>query len=313
MRPSPEESVLSARSRQSLVSQERLRRVRVAARALWGPAGRVSRARVKRVSKAAAAPLRVRAFGDVVGIRATGGAEGVIAEGSTIGLSAHGIASETGTALAGTGVRAIGHIGVDAESPTGVGVRGHGSVDDGVVGLCDGNAKSGVFGFNSKTEGAAFGVVGRCESPGGTGVGGGSGPGVGVQGDSKKNNGVIGRTEASGVSGVFGENLGKPSQIAGPGVEPPIPFGVTGKADGGVGVSGISADGTGVSGDGGTYGGVLKGRRAPLRLVPSTAEGVPTVGRHESGEFLVDRAGSLFFCITGGTPGTWRRVQLVAP
>jgi hypothetical protein len=211
----------------------------------------------------------------------------------------------TGASTIGTGVFGIGGTS---------GVLGTSELGDGVSGISGADGKSGVFGFNKQLTGAAFGVVGRCESPAGVGVSGGSGSGVGVLGESKLNNGVVGRTENGDLSGIFGENFGKPSLVGGSGSSSPLPpSGVTGKADTGVGVFGTSGNGSGISGKGGTYGGILEGTRAPLRLVPSRSDGPPTAGRHESGEFVVDSSGGLFFCTSPGTPGKWMRVQLVSP
>lgn len=203
--------------------------------------------------------------------------------------------------------------GVGGESGFGAGVRGHSTANDGVVGISDANGKSGVFGFSA----GGHGVFGSSKSS--RGVGGISETDIGVAGFSTSGHGafgqtgVVGQEDHFGNSGVFGVHLGKHTTTIILGHIPPAPSGVTGKADAGVGVFGTSDNGTGISGKGGTYGGILEGTRAPLRLVPSLADGPPTIGRHEMGEFVVDSSGSLFFCIAPGNPGTWMRVQLVAP
>jgi len=138
--------------------------------------------------------------------------------------------------------------GVNGESADGNGVRGHSQHNDGVVGESDSDGKSGVFGFNRSTSGAAFGVAGLTNSPNGAGVFGfaenseeGLG-GVGVRGDSQENDGVVGQCHANGKSGVFGFNSKKEG----------VAFGVVGRCDSsqGVGVSGgnSSIGGTGVLG-----------------------------------------------------------------
>jgi hypothetical protein len=85
-------------------------------------------------------------------------------------------------------------------------VRGHSGKNDGVVGLSDGQGKSGVFGFNSNKEGVAFGVVGRCDSLQGVGVSGGNSSigGTGVLGscDSAAGTGVHGICDKFGGVGV---------------------------------------------------------------------------------------------------------------
>ena len=66
----------------------------------------------------------------------------------------------------------------------------------------------------------------------------------------------------------------------------------------------------GVAGTGG-YGCEFGGDQAPLRLIPAQTAGAPTTGEHSVGEFYVDGKGSLFYCLSAGTPGTWKRIELV--
>jgi cation transport ATPase len=57
----------------------------------------------------------------------------------------------------------------------------------------------------------------------------------------------------------------------------------------------------------------ITGESAPItsgESVPNTT-GAPTTGNHKMGELFVDNTGSLYFCILDGTPGTWKKVQLV--
>jgi hypothetical protein len=175
----------------------------------------------------------------------------------------------------------------------GVGVIGTSQGGDGVVGVSDANNKSGVFGFNTQTTGAAFGVSGRSDSPAGAGVNGFSDPGIGVRGASKTNDGVVGSSSVERKSGVFGFT----TQTTG------AAFGVSGRSDSpaGAGVNGFSDQG---------YGGHFSGGRSPLRLEPAITPGRPTTGNHQRGELFVDGNGDLFFCKDSGTPGNWFRVQL---
>ena len=78
----------------------------------------------------------------------------------------------------------------------------------------------------------------------------------------------------------------------------------------GIGVSGDGSD-AGVFGNGVKYGGDFIGGLAPLRLRPSKIQGSPNTGDHSMGELYVDNEGALYFCVVSGTPGTWKRVQLV--
>jgi hypothetical protein len=145
--------------------------------------------------------------------------------------------------------------------------------------LSDALNKSGVYGFNSREDGAAYGVFGRCAANDGAGVGADSTFGVGVRGQSQFNNAVVGFSEGGTKSGVLGVN----SFASGPA------FGVSGRADSahGVGVAGASERG---------YGASFRGGLAPLRIEPSAAAGSPTTGAHQVGEFFVDSAGDLLFC-----------------
>lgn len=63
----------------------------------------------------------------------------------------------------------------------GAGVIGTSHAGDGVVGGSESAGKSGVFGFNSHGEGAAFGVSGTTTSPDGAGINGFSDHGYGGQ------------------------------------------------------------------------------------------------------------------------------------
>lgn len=186
-----------------------------------------------------------------------------------------------------------GGAGLGGESEFGNGARAHSAENDGVVGLSDAQNRSGVYGFNSQEDGAAFGVFGRCAAVEGAGVGADSTLGVGVSGHSQFNDGVVGLADAHSRSGVLGVN----TTSSGPA------FGVFGRADSaeGVGVAGASERG---------YGASFRGGLAPLRIEPSHAAGPPTTGAHQVGEFFVDNAGDLFFCKVGGTGPAAKWVKL---
>jgi len=72
-------------------------------------------------------------------------------------------------------------------------------------------------------------------------------------------------------------------------------------------MNGQSAIGPGVFG-GGMYGGQFEGRLAQLSLVAANTPGRPTTGNHVHGEIYMDAQATLFVCVTGGNPGTWRRI-----
>lgn len=52
-------------------------------------------------------------------------------------------------------------------------------------------------------------------------------------------------------------------------------------------------------------GGGLPGAPLGLRLRGSTASGAPVTGTWKPGDFITDRAGKIWICIAGGTPGSW--------
>jgi hypothetical protein len=55
------------------------------------------------------------------------------------------------------------NVGVEGKADLGAGVSGNSVSDDGVVGTTSTVGKSGVFGFNTQSNGAAFGVSGGHE------------------------------------------------------------------------------------------------------------------------------------------------------
>ncbi|MDT7687836.1 MAG: hypothetical protein QOE46_595 [Acidobacteriota bacterium] len=281
------------------------------------------------------------------GVKGDGTLAGILGEGIGGGVGVKGTSNFDDGVVGDCSVRGKSGVfgfhrgfgtGVTGASPSGVGVSGVSTIGDGVAGQTGVNNKSGVFGFNTNAgpgvTGSSVkgdGVVGVTNllgksgvagfndsgtavfghSKAATGVHGDSETGLGVVGSSKHNSGVQGHAEATGASGVLGENTRRSQQVAGLGLTTEC-FGVTGRANAGdgVGVSGQSANGIGVSGNGGTYGATLQGGRAPLRLVPSATEGAPQSGLHLIGEFFVDAQGTLFYCRGNGTPGNWKRVRL---
>ncbi|HKQ07274.1 MAG TPA: hypothetical protein VJ464_19270 [Blastocatellia bacterium] len=195
------------------------------------------------------------------------GVMGAVMRGGTgvVGLSLNSIGNpanllQISGSADGEGIGVLGSSGTGTgargESVDGNGVLGHSQNNDGVVGESDIDGKSGVFGFNRSTFGAAFGVTGATKSPNGAGVfgfadnGEEARGGVGVRGDSQGNDGVVGQSQANGKSGVFGFN----SKTEG------VAFGVVGRCDSsqGVGVAGgnSSIGGTGVQGICDGFGGV---------------------------------------------------------
>lgn len=142
----------------------------------------------------------------------------------------------------------------------------------GVWGLCDKGL--GVYGKGQT------GVLGEASGLFGPGVSGQNPNAVGVSGKGKI--GVVGQSSEPGAPGVYAQHIGP----------------------GGIGVRGDANN------DG--YGGLFRGGKAQLRLLPAASAGRPTTGTHNVGELFMDSGGALFICTAQGTPGTWRRVTTTA-
>jgi len=117
-----------------------------------------------------------------------------------------------------------------------------------------------------------------------------------------------------GLYGIEGHSDGATGQGV-HGINSTAGDGVLGDSQGGAAIRGRSfgSTGAGVHGEhfGGGYGGLFKGGRAQVRLVPGSAEGRPG-GAHSKGEIYMGSKGALFVCVKSGTPGTWRKVSTTA-
>jgi hypothetical protein len=95
---------------------------------------------------------------------------------------------------------------------------------------------------------------------------------------------------SGGAIGLFGDSVTE--------------SGVYGQSDTGLGVFGYAGSGTGVRGESASSrGGVFKGKRAQVRLLPADATTHPTSG--STGDLFVDKHHRLWFC-RGGT--SWHRL-----
>jgi hypothetical protein len=125
--------------------------------------------------------------------------------------------------------------------------------------------------------------------------------GTGVRGEGLY--GITGQSNGATGQGVHGSN-----STAGDGV--------LGDSQGGAAIRGRSfgSTGAGVHGEhfGSGYGGLFKGGRSQLKLVPSDRSGRPKGGIHSKGEIYMDSNAVLFMCVRGGTPGRWRKVSTSA-
>lgn len=237
---------------------------------------------------------------------------------SETGHGVHGDA--TGGGPGGVGVfgrsQPQGH-GVRGESAAGFGVFGQASTGIGV----SGDASNNGWGVRGTAANGGWGVQGVSDTS--FGVRGDSTSGAGVRGESQTSTGVYGRsvqhTGVTGYGGVFGvvgqcdaggTAVDGSSTNGGTGVwgrSTPTGYGVRGESSSGFGLWGSAPNGTGVSGQG-KLGGEFGGSRAAVRLVPTATVGSPTTGAHARGELVCDKNGGLWFCRTGGTPGTWVRI-----
>jgi hypothetical protein len=142
----------------------------------------------------------------------------------------------------------------------GIGVTGGSDDGDGVNGLTNSSAKTGVVGLNQATTPSqsfgGYGVWGISHVPNRSGVNGtNNNGGIGVSGISDNGDGVNGATNSSAKTGVIGRNsAATPGQgLSGNGVlgisSVPNASGVFGtNNNGGIGVSGASDGGDGVNG-----------------------------------------------------------------
>jgi hypothetical protein len=183
--------------------------------------------------------------------------------------------------VAGRNQTAEGGTGVDGYSPNGVGVKGRGN--NGVHGEANSTGWAGVYGNNIVL---GYGCVG--------------------DGSGSSNAGVLGRG-TGGSDGVRGESAGTGADVAGvKGKNTGSGAGIMGEASssGSAGVYGRNPNG---------YGGRFEGQgKAHLQLIPRDTVGPPTAGGHGKGELVMDRNATLWVCVVGGGPGTWRRFQTAA-
>lgn len=82
---------------------------------------------------------------------------------------------------------------------------------------------------------------------------------------------------------------------------------------GGYGVVGLCNSGTGVYGSSNTGVSILAGGSGRIFQNANTLSGPPTSGSFSLGEQIRDFNGDMFICITGGSPGTWRKVAAGVP
>lgn len=211
---------------------------------------------------------------------------------ATIGVGAV-VETRSGTAHAAS-------VAFDASGYGGIAVLGTGS--SGATGISGSSTDGfGVHGGSMSASASAAGVHAR-----------GYGAATELIGTSDDGNGVVAQSATfdaihaiggGGIrSGVFAEGRGgygvAATSTGGGGRAAVYGIGISGS----VGVQASSDSGYGVSAQGGL---------APLYLKPAGSVGPPSSGTHQLGELFVDSSGSLYFCVAGGAPGTWKRVSLI--
>jgi hypothetical protein len=213
-------------------------------------------------------------------------------EGTGVGVKA--------SALTGDGLLATSNSGkgVNATSSSNTGVAGTSTSGSGVAGTS--TSGSGVAG--TSTSGA--GVAGTSSTS--NGVSGTSTSGAGVAGTSSTSNGVIGTsTSGTGARGTSTSGTGVHGSSSGSGAR-----GVLGEAPSGKGVQGTGVNGGEFTG---TARGLLaRGTVADIKWA-AAATTSPTTRQiaAQRGDTVSTTDGTLWYCVTGGTPGTW--VKLAAP
>ena len=233
-------------------------------------------------------------------------------------------ATPTETGVYGYATQNASAVGVKGESVQGVGVHGQSGSNSGVTGL----SVSGT------------GVVGQSQYNGVNGISYGA---YGVYGTSSFGTGVGGATTsttvpavvglASGNTGVFGVSgalpPGTPSEtgVCGYAAQSAAAAGVRGESTIGTAIVGQSVSNVGIVGFVGSstpptvpvgtamfgasaIGGhdLYAGGSGRIGLLPNLSAGPPTIGTYATGDVFCDAAGSLWVCVAGGAPGSFRKL-----
>ena len=181
----------------------------------------------------------------------------------------------------------------------GVAATATGSTADLFVGVY-GEGPQGVIGIGSDLGVYGTGRVGLSGDGGDAGVRGNTSTGAGVDGTSFTGPGVRGTTASrdygqAGVLGTASASTGSASGVSGQSSSP-SGAGVEGRNNASIGVRGLSS---------GKYGGEFYGGQANLLLDPHKTKD-PSNSYHLAGELFVAVDGTLYYCVTTGTPGTWQ-------
>ena len=159
----------------------------------------------------------------------------------------------------------------------------------------NGGAGAGSVGVDAQVQGTN-GIAVDAFSSGTDGIGvRGDGSGFGVYGNSMSGTGIYGET--TGQFGVFGQSAGATSDSTG----------VYGRSMSGRGLSGY--------GDVGVYaqslnvGVSIDAEQTSLRFSTAATSPLTSGATYQTRDIVVDSAGVIWFCVAGGTPGTWRMLS----
>lgn len=160
--------------------------------------------------------------------------------------------------------------------------------------IANGGSGTGSVGVDAQVQGTN-GVAVDAFSSGTDGVGvRGNGDLYGVYGISTNGTGVSGDT--MGQFGIYGNSVGGTSSA-----------GVYGRSMNGRGLSGY--------GDVGVYaqslnvGVSIDAEQTSLRFSTAATSPLTSGGTYQKRDIVVDSAGVMWFCVAGGTPGTWRMLS----
>lgn len=145
-----------------------------------------------------------------------------------------------------------------------------------------------------------------------------SGDPVALRGDATTGIGVVATSvSGTGLSASTSANTSAAIDVLNPnhyGISSNGTIGVVGQAvaGGSVGVMGTAVLTT--SGTGGSFSGPngisVDGEMVTAQLLPTVGGPPPTLSNtYSQGALVVDNAGALWYCVTGGAPGTWRQVS----
>jgi len=198
-------------------------------------------------------------------------AAGVLAAGAVAG--GVGLVAAATPAAAATGTFNGGSPAVTANGGAGAGSVGVDAQVQGTNGVGVDASSSGTDGIGVRGDGSGFGVYGISTS------------GTGIYGDTMGQFGIYGHSASFGSSsaGVYGQSI--------------YGSGLRGYGDVGVYAQSLNV---GVS---------IAAEQTSLRFSNAATSPLTSGGTYQARDIVVDSAGVIWFCVAGGTPGTWRMLS----